>query len=171
MNYFFSFLFYFFTFIIFYNILSFFNIDEKVFFFLTPTIKDESNIPESDRPENILKAEGSSKPLKLTKPEIGRHTWTLLHSMANIYPENPTEKDKEIMKKFFYGLANSYPCKICGSHLLKMLNKKGLKLNSKKEFGEYLCEIHNIVNKVLNKTKFDCNKTFEVWNGNYTCDL
>ena len=158
-----SFLFFIFSFIFIYNILSYINFDEKVFFFLTPTI----NQKESDSPENILKAEGSSKPLKLTKPEIGRHSWALLHSMANTYPDNPTEKEKKLMKKFMYGLAKSYPCKVCGGHLLKMLDKKGLKIDSKKEFGEYLCNIHNIVNKVLNKTQFDCNKTFEVLNENY----
>ena len=162
----FSFLLYILSFIIIYNILSYFNFDEKVFFFMTPTVipkKQESS-------ENILKAEGSSKPLKLTKPEIGRHSWTLLHSMANTYPEKPTEEEKKTMKKFLYGLARSYPCKVCGGHLLKMLDKKGIKLESRKEFGEYLCNIHNIVNKVLNKTQFDCNKTFDVWNGNYKCD-
>ena len=150
----FSFIFYFFGFLIIYNILSYINFDEKVFFFLVPTKTKK----ESESQENILKAEGSSKPLKLTKPEIGRHTWALLHSMANTYPENPTEEEKEIMKKFFYGLAKSYPCKVCGGHLYKLLNKKGLKLDSRKEFIQNICEIHNIVNKVLNKTQFDCNK-------------
>ena len=163
----FSFLQYFFTFIIIYFILSYINLDEKVFFFLTPTITQESRTISK---ENILTPEGSSKPLKLTKPEIGRHSWALLHSMANTYPENPTEGEKKLMKKFMYGLARSYPCKVCGGHLLKMLDKKGLKIDSKKEFGEYLCNIHNIVNKVLNKTQFDCNKTFEIWKGNYNCD-
>ena len=162
----FSFLLYFFTFIIIYSSLSYINFDEKVFFFLTPTVTTKESISK----DNILTAEGSNKPLKLTKPEIGRHSWALLHSMANTYPENPTEEEKKLMKKFMYGLARSYPCKVCGGHLLKMLDKKGLKIDSRKEFGEYLCNIHNIVNKVLNKTKFDCNKTFEVWNGNYKCN-
>ena len=162
----FSFLLYFFTFIIIYSSLSYINFDEKVFFFLTPTITTKESISK----DNILTAEGSTKPLKLTKPEIGRHSWVLLHSMANTYPENPTDEEKKLMKKFMYGLARSYPCRVCGGHLLKMLDKKGLKIDSRKEFGEYLCNIHNIVNKVLNKTKFDCNKTFEVWNGNYKCN-
>ena len=157
----------FFLFIMIYYILSYINLDEKVFFFLTPTFTKK----ESESSENILKAEGSSKPLKLTKPEIGRHSWALLHSMANTYPEKPTEEEKNLMKKFMYGLARSYPCKVCGGHLLKMLDKKGLKIDSKNEFGEYLCNIHNIVNKVLNKEKFDCNKTFEVWNGDYKCNI
>ena len=162
-----SFIIYIFSFIIIYNILSYINLDEKVFFFLSPSIIQK----DSEHPENILKAEGSSKPLKLTKPEIGRHSWALLHSMANTYPDNPTEEEKKIMTKFMYGLAKSYPCKVCGGHLLKMLDKKGLKIDSKKEFGEYLCNIHNIVNKVLNKTQFDCNKTFDVWNGYYNCKI
>ena len=163
----FSFLLYFFTFIIIYSSLSYINFDEKVFFFLTPTITTKESISK----DNILTAEGSTKPLKLTKPEIGRHSWALLHSMANTYPENPTDEEKKLMKKFMYGLARSYPCRVCGGHLLKMLDKKGLKIDSRKEFGEYLCNIHNIVNKVLNKTQFDCNKTFDVWNGNYKCNI
>ena len=165
----FSFLLYFVTFIIIYSILSYINFDEKVFFFLSPTLTQKQS--QSISRDNILTAEGSTKPLKLSKPEIGRHSWALLHSMGNTYPENPTEEEKKLMKNFMYGLARSYPCKICGGHLLKMLDKKGLKIDSKKEFGEYLCNIHNIVNKVLNKTQFDCNKTFEVWNGNYNCDI
>ena len=169
MNQILSFLLYFFSFITIYYILSILNIDEKVFFFLTPT-KTDTIIKDSEKPENILTAKDSSKPLKLTKPEIGRHTWAILHSMANALPDNPNNEEKELMKKFMYGLARSYPCKICGGHLLKMLNKKGVKINSRKEFGEYLCNIHNIVNKVLNKTDFDCNKTFEVWDGNYKCN-
>ena len=154
-----------FSFILIYNICSYINLDEKIFFFLTPT-----NPNNTIKTKDILKAEGSSKPLKLTKPEIGRRTWALLHSIANTFPENPSEKDKIMMQKFLYGLARSYPCKICGGHLIKMLNKKGIKMDNRSEFINYLCNTHNIVNKVLNKTEFDCDKAFDVWNGNYQCN-
>ena len=154
-----------FSFILIYNICSYINLDEKIFFFLTPT-----NPNNAIKTKDILKAEGSSKPLKLTKPEIGRRTWALLHSIANTFPENPSEKDKIMMQKFLYGLARSYPCKICGGHLIRMLNKKGIKMDNRTEFINYLCNTHNIVNKVLNKTKFDCDKAFDVWNGNYQCN-
>ena len=168
MNSFLNFIFHIFSFIIIYNILSYINFDEKVFFFLTPTNSGTS--PEI-KIKDILKAEGSSKPLKLTKPEIGRRTWALLHSMANTFPENATEEDKNIMKKFMYGLARSYPCKVCGGHLIKMLNKKGINMNTRKDFVNYICHIHNIVNKVLNKTEFDCEKAYDIWNGNYQCNI
>ena len=162
----FSFLLYFFTFIIIYSSLSYINFDEKVFFFLTPTVTTKESISK----DNILTAEGSTKPLKLTKPEIGRRTWALLHSIANTFPENPSEKDKNMMNKFLYGLARSYPCKVCGGHLIRMLDKKGIKMENKKEFINYICNMHNIVNKVLNKTEFDCDKAYNVWNGNYQCN-
>ena len=154
-----------FSFILIYNICSYINLDEKIFFFLTPT-----NPNNTIKTKDILKAEGSSKPLKLTKPEIGRRTWALLHSIANTFPENPSEKDKIMMQKFLYGLARSYPCKICGGHLIRMLNRKGIKMDNRSEFINYLCNTHNIVNKVLNKTEFDCDKAFDVWNGNYQCN-
>ena len=154
-----------FSFILIYNICSYINLDEQIFFFLTPT-----NPNNTIKTKDILKAEGSSKPLKLTKPEIGRRTWALLHSIANTFPENPSEKDKIMMQKFLYGLARSYPCKICGGHLIRMLNKKGIKTDNRTEFINYLCNTHNIVNKVLNKTEFDCDKAFDVWNGNYQCN-
>ena len=159
------FIFHIFSFIIIYNIFSYINLDEKIFFFLTPTINDNTH-----RNKDLLKAEGSSKPLKLTKPEIGRRTWALLHSIANTFPENPSENDKNMMKKFLYGLARNYPCKVCGGHLIRMLDKKGINMNNKKEFINYICNIHNIVNKVLNKTEFDCDKAYNVWNENYQCN-
>ena len=154
-----------FSFILICNICSYINLDEKIFFFLTPT-----NPNNTIKTKDILKAEGSSKPLKLTKPELGRRTWALLHSIANTFPENPSEKDKIMMQKFLYGLARSYPCKICGGHLIRMLNKKGIRMDNRTEFINYLCNTHNIVNKVLNKTEFDCDKAFDVWNGNYQCN-
>ena len=168
MNSIFNFIFHIFIFLITYNILSYINFDSKIFFFLTPTKSENNNTIKN---KDILKAEGSSKPLKLTKPEIGRRTWTLLHSMANTFPLNPTEEDKNMMKKFMYGLARSYPCKVCGGHLIKMLDKKGIKMENRKEFGNYICNIHNIVNKVLNKTEFDCDRAYDVWNGNYQCKM
>ena len=165
MNSFIYFILHIFSFLIIYNIFSYINLDEKIFFFLTPT-----KINNSHKNKDLLKAEGSSTPLKLTKPEIGRRTWALLHSIANTFPENPSEKDKNMMKKFLYGLARSYPCKVCGGHLIRMLDKKGIKMENKKEFINYICNIHNIVNKVLNKTEFDCDKAYNVWNGNYQCN-
>ena len=114
---------------------------------------------------DLLTPEGAAKPLTLTKQEIGRNTWALLHSMAASYPNEPTDEDKKQITNFMYGLANLFPCKICGGHLLKMLKKEGVKANSREELVNYICKIHNIVNKVLNKPIFDHKKAFDYWGG------
>ena len=171
----FAFIIYVFGFIVFYNLLSYLKADEYVFFFLTP--KAESSLPTSkekkntQKKEEILTPEGSKKPLALTKQEIGRHTWALLHSMAAAYPLDPTEKDKKLITQFMFGLAHNFPCKICGNHLMKLLNKKGVKNNSREELVQYMCDIHNIVNKVLNKEQFDCAKAAEIWGGDCGCEV
>ena len=153
-------------FIIFYKTMLWIKIDQKLFSFLIPT---ETKI-KKQKIGDFLTPEGASKPLTLTKQEIGRNTWSLLHSIAASYPNEPTEEDKKQITNFIYGLAHLFPCKICGSHLLKMLNKEGVHANSREDLVNYICKIHNIVNKVLEKPVFDCKKAFDFWGGDCGCD-
>ena len=44
---------------------------------------------------------------------LGRHTWTLLHTMAAYYPEKPEKKQQESMKTFFESFSEHYPCWFC----------------------------------------------------------
>ena len=53
MNSFIYFILHIFSFLIIYNIFSYINLDEKIFFFLTPTINDNTN-----RNKDLLKEEG-----------------------------------------------------------------------------------------------------------------
>ena len=119
----------------------------------------------------FLTPEGATKPLALTKQEIGRDTWALLHSIAASYPNEPNEEDKKQITNFLYGLANLFPCKICGNHLLRMLKKEGIHADSREELVNYICKIHNIVNKVLEKPQFDCKKAFDIWGVDCGCDV
>ena len=143
------------------------NIDQHLFSFITPS----NTTVKKQKIGEFLTPEGASKPLTLTKQEIGRNTWSLLHSIAASYPNEPTKEDKQQVTNFLYGLANLFPCKICGSHLLKMLNKEGVHADSREELVNYICKIHNIVNKVLNKPQFDCKKAFDFWGGDCGCDV
>ena len=154
-------------FIIFYKSMLWLNIDEKLFSFITPS----NNKIKKQKIGEFLTPEGASKPLTLTKQEIGRNTWSLLHSMAAAYPNEPTEEDKKQITNFMYGLAAHFPCKICGSHLLRMLKKEGVHADSREELVKYICKIHNIVNKVLEKPQFDCKKAFDFWGGDCGCEV
>ena len=154
-------------FIIFYKIMLWLNIDQHLFSFITPS----NTTVKKQKIGEFLTPEGASKPLTLTKQEIGRNTWSLLHSIAASYPNEPTKEDIQQVTNFLYGLANLFPCKICGSHLLKMLDKEGVHAESREELVNYICKIHNIVNKVLDKPQFDCKKAFDFWGGDCGCDV
>ena len=152
-------------FIIFYKIMIVLNIEQIFFSFLS----FETNV-KKEKIGEYLTPEGASKPLTLTKQEIGRNTWTILHSIAASYPNEPNEEDKKQITNFLFSLAHLFPCKICGSHLTRMLKKEGVHANSREELVNYICKMHNIVNKVLGKPQFDCKKAFDFWGGDCGCN-
>ncbi|VDQ10194.1 unnamed protein product [Trichobilharzia regenti] len=47
------------------------------------------------------------------KIELGRASWTLLHTMAAYYPMHPTVKQQEDMKSFLHTFAQFFPCRPC----------------------------------------------------------
>lgn len=53
----------------------------------------------------------------LDKDELGRSTWKLLHTMAAVYPEKPTESQKQDIKSLFGIMSRAYPCDICAKDL------------------------------------------------------
>ena len=54
-----------------------------------------------------------------TRDEIGTSTWSLLHSMAAWYPNNPTPEDRHSISSFMTALAKFYPCTWCATDFQK----------------------------------------------------
>lgn len=116
-----------------------------------------------------IKPDSNSSELLMTREELGRNTWTLLHSVAGSYPQVPTEKDKEGIHNMINSLATLYPCQECREHFSKMIRENPVNTNSRTELADYFCKIHNIVNKRLGKEPFDCNKVLTHWGGDCGC--
>jgi len=57
----------------------------------------------------------------VTREDLGQATWTLLHSMASTYPDNPTWQQKKDVKIFIDSLSRIYPCAVCAEHFRKNL--------------------------------------------------
>ena len=126
-------------FIIFYKLMIIIGFEQKL---LSIFFTNKETSIKKEKIGDLLTPEGAAKPLTLTKQEIGRNTWALLHSMAASYPNEPTDEDKKQITNFMYGLTNLFPCRIRGDHLLKMLKKEGVKVNSREELVNYICKIH-----------------------------
>ncbi|XP_014243434.1 FAD-linked sulfhydryl oxidase ALR isoform X2 [Cimex lectularius] len=99
----------------------------------------------------------------LDREDLGRATWSFLHSMAAYYPDKPTESDKRCMKQFFNSFAKFYPCNECATHFQEDLRKIPPQVSDSDQLSEWLCKMHNRVNVRLGKEAFDCSRVKERW--------
>lgn len=53
----------------------------------------------------------------LDKDDLGRSTWNLLHTMAAVYPDKPSEQQKQDVNTLFGVLSRNYPCDMCAKDL------------------------------------------------------
>ncbi|CAG8185812.1 unnamed protein product [Penicillium nalgiovense] len=99
--------------------------------------------------------------------ELGRSTWTLLHSMAATYPEKADAEHQANMGGFLKFFSKLYPCWVCADDFRAWMahpsGRNQPKLGSRKEFGWWMCEAHNEVNRKLGKKEFDCRLWEERW--------
>ena len=84
----------------------------------------------------------------------GPAMWHYLHTMSFNYPVNPTNEDKQNYRNFVINLKNVLPCKYCRINLSNNFKKKPIQMchmKSRDTFSRYIYELHETVNKMLNK--------------------
>ncbi|XP_078052734.1 evr1_Alr domain-containing protein Alr [Augochlora pura] len=109
----------------------------------------------------------------LDKDELGSKTWALLHTMAAYYPDHPSDAQKSYMKQFFYSFSQFYPCYVCAEDLREQLKQSPPQTDSQETLSNWLCDIHNEVNKKVGKPKFDCSLVNQRWRDGWldgSCD-
>ncbi len=95
--------------------------------------------------------------------------WATLHSASLLYSDEPSDAEREIMKRFINLFGETISCYTCKTHFLDMLTKyrnwKPNFLDTKREFVLFVMRAHNTVNKRIDKpilTTFqDCLNTLK----------
>lgn len=100
---------------------------------------------------------------KPSKERMGFFTWNYMHSLIATLDCGKDDKlDVQIKKKtveLIHLIQKTFPCQTCSKDFGELLEKyPPNQIETKKEFGEWLCNIHNLVNLKLNKPKFDCDQ-------------
>jgi mitochondrial FAD-linked sulfhydryl oxidase len=97
--------------------------------------------------------------------ELGRNTWSLLHSMAATYPTTANTSMQSSMRAFISAFSNLYPCAVCADDFRSWMKEPGNepRVGGQDELGQWLCEAHNAVNVKLGKGVFDCGLWKERW--------
>lgn len=110
-----------------------------------------------------LVPDGYPKDCPADVEELGHSTWTFLHTVAAMYPERATEQQQTEMKEFLETFSKIYPCWFCAKGFRKYIKANEPKVMTQDEFGRWLCDAHNAVNKKLGKPHFDCNLWKKRW--------
>lgn len=95
--------------------------------------------------------------------ELGRSTWTLLHTMSAYYPTAPSPSQQSDMLSFIRVLSNVYPCTACAAAFRDECRTNPPRVGSREELMRWFCERHNEVNERQGKERFDCAKVMERW--------
>lgn len=103
----------------------------------------------------------------------GPHFWTTLHTIAEFYPENPTEEDIQSFENLFNSLKYLLPCEKCKLHYRELqLHARPF---SQAEAVKIVNDLHDKVNSRLGKTFTDavekdvCTScSSSVWENNWT---
>ncbi|KAH8825574.1 ERV/ALR sulfhydryl oxidase domain-containing protein [Flagelloscypha sp. PMI_526] len=95
--------------------------------------------------------------------QLGRATWTFLHTTAAYYPEKPSLTQRANMLALLRSLPLLYPCAPCANDFGEDLKVNPPDVSGRAGLSLWLCQRHNEVNTKLGKVAFDCSKTSERW--------
>ncbi|KAK2152804.1 hypothetical protein LSH36_317g02042 [Paralvinella palmiformis] len=109
----------------------------------------------------------------LDREELGRNTWSFVHTMAAYYPEKPSTEQQQDMKQFIHLFAKLFPCDDCSRDLLTRISQELPDTSSRQALSQWWCRRHNEVNEKLGKSKYDCSLVDQRWRDGWkdgSCD-
>ncbi|KAK8084525.1 hypothetical protein PG997_005796 [Apiospora hydei] len=82
---------------------------------------------------------------------------------GDVPPARPSPTEQTDLRSFMGAFSRLYPCWSCAEDFQKYMAKQQMPVGSRDEFGKWLCEAHNAVNRKLGKQAFDCARWEERW--------
>ena len=99
----------------------------------------------------------------------GPKLWFFIHSLALNFPDNPTYQDIRHYEEFFNSLKFIIPCEKCRFHYKERLEKSPIinHLKNSDVLFKYTVDLHNDVNKSLNKKIYTYEEVVKIYQDSY----
>lgn len=98
-----------------------------------------------------------------SKEDLGRATWTFLHTLAAQFPEHPTRQQQRDARQLIDSLTRIYPCADCAKHFQELVRRDPPIVSNGRDFAVWMCRTHNAVNRRLGKPAFNCDLVAARW--------
>lgn len=96
----------------------------------------------------------------------GKYFWTTLHFISLGYPNNPSIQNKNEYKYFYENIYKFIPCSTCSDHCRTHLLEIPIThiiLENEKSLFKWTVDLHNLVNKDLNKPIMCYNEAYQLY--------
>jgi len=81
----------------------------------------------------------------------GSQMWTMMHTYSYLYPDNPTENNKNEAIHFYDSIEDFIKCGMCKENAKEFSKNNKVNVDTKDELIEWVLKFHNTVNKELGK--------------------
>lgn len=93
----------------------------------------------------------------------GYHGWHFIHNIALGYDETFSYQKKKNYIIFFDVISDVIPCEKCSKHYKEYILKNPPNIKNKDSLFKWTVDIHNNVNKILNKDQISYDKAYNIW--------
>jgi len=103
-------------------------------------------------------------------PDVwGPKLWFMIHTIALNFPNNPTYQDKRSYEEFYNSLKYIIPCDKCRIHYTQRLKRMPIinHLDNSNTLFRYTIDLHNQVNKSLNKKIYSYEEVATIYKNHY----